>query len=133
EFLVRLLLAGHPVVYEPAAWVRHHHATDGATVRAQTEANAAGLASVVTKVVLSKAGRAGLLQRIPAALRELPRSALVSGPVRYLWSRGRARRAGGRVPRLTVGVSVPARRVPEVPLARGAVSRTDNGVATTPP
>ncbi|MCF7553364.1 glycosyltransferase family 2 protein [Pseudonocardia sp. WMMC193] len=109
EFLVRLVLGGHVVAHEPAAWVRHHHATDGEQVRALAEARAAGLAGVVTKVLLSAPGRAALLRRVPGALRstlplEMPRTALVSGPLRYLWARGRARRSGGRVPPLAVPV-----------------------------
>ena len=115
ELLVRLVVAGHGLAHEPAAWVRREHDPD------ERRDLSAGLAGILAKLLLSSPGRAALLRRVPGALRavpwELPRAALVSGPVRYLWSRGRTRRAGGRVPSAAVG----------------AGSRTHNGVASTPP
>ncbi|GAA4557979.1 glycosyltransferase [Pseudonocardia xishanensis] len=115
DLVVRLVVAGHVVVHEPAAWVRRDHDP------LERRDVAGGLAGVVTKLLLSTPGRVALLRRVPGALREVPLelsgTALVSGPLRYLWSRGRVRRAGGRVPTVAVG----------------AGSRTHNGVASTPP
>jgi GT2 family glycosyltransferase len=93
ELLVRMVLAGYPVRHEPSAWVRHHHASDE---RGRAEA----LAGIVTKVLLARAGRAALRGVRPAGLRGVRPAGLLRGPLRYLWARGRARRAGGRVPPL---------------------------------
>ncbi|MFC5950855.1 glycosyltransferase family 2 protein, partial [Pseudonocardia lutea] len=71
EFLVRLVLAGHVLAYEPAAWVRHHHRSDLAGLQEQVEGYAVGLAGFLTKVALSPRGRAAALRRSPAAVRRL--------------------------------------------------------------
>ncbi|GLL14748.1 hypothetical protein GCM10017577_58960 [Pseudonocardia halophobica] len=132
EFLVRLVLAGHVLAYEPAAWVRHHHRSDLVGLQEQVEGYAVGLAGFLTKVALSPRGRAAALRRIPAAVRRLgaiadrdagvtggaepaaPGSgrrhrALLSGPWLYLRSRRRALRSGGRVPPLVLAAVPPAR------------------------
>jgi GT2 family glycosyltransferase len=121
EFLVRLVLAGHVLGYEPSAYVWHHHRPDSAALREQVEGYAIGLAGFLTKVALSPRGRAAAFRRIPAAVRQLGRIAdreagagdampsgagrtrlrgMLAGPFVYLTARRKARRAGGRVPPL---------------------------------
>jgi hypothetical protein len=121
EFMVRLILAGHVLGYEPAAWVWHHHRTSPAALRAQLEGYAVGLGGFLMKVALDRRARAVAARRIPAAVAQLRRISereseagpampagatgvrlrgLATGPVAYLRGRRVARRAGGRVPPL---------------------------------
>jgi glycosyltransferase involved in cell wall biosynthesis len=121
EFLVRLVLAGHLLGYEPSAWVWHHHRPSAAALRAQMEGYAVGLGGFLTKVALDPRARVAAVRRLPAAVAQLrhisdressARAALPSGtgrarlrglatgPWAYLRARRAARRAGGRVPPL---------------------------------
>jgi GT2 family glycosyltransferase len=121
EFMVRLILAGHVLGYEPSAWVRHHHRTSPAALRTQLEGYAVGLGGFLMKIALDRRARAVATRRIPAAVAQLRRISereseagpampagatgvrlrgLVTGPVAYLRGRRVARRAGGRVPPL---------------------------------
>lgn len=115
EFMVRLVLAGHTLAYEPSAYVWHHHRSSGAALAGQLDGYALGLGGYLTKILLDPVGRAAALRRIPAAIAQL-RSisdretagstgshqlrALVSGPLAYLAARRAVRRAGGTVPPL---------------------------------
>jgi len=117
EFMVRLVLAGHTLAYEPSAYVWHHHRTSGAALAGQLDGYALGLGSYLTKILLDPVGRAAALRRIPAAIAQLrsisdressAESAgssgshqlrtLVSGPLAYLSGPPAVRRAGGNVP-----------------------------------
>jgi GT2 family glycosyltransferase len=134
EFLVRLILAGHVLGYEPEAWVWHHHRTNPAALRKQLEGYAVGLGGFLTKIALDRRARSVAVRRLPAAVAQLrhiagresdagagmpPGSAklrlrgLASGPWAYLRARRAARRAGGRVPPL---VAPPAPAPPSRPL-----------------
>jgi len=119
EFMVRLVLAGHTLAYEPSAYVWHHHRTSGAALAGQLDGYALGLGGYLTKILLDPVGRAAALRRIPAAIAQLrsisdretssdPAGSssshqlrtLVSGPLAYLAGRRAVRRAGGNVPPL---------------------------------
>lgn len=122
EFLVRLILAGYLLGYEPGAFVWHHHRVGSDELRTQLHGYAVGLGSFLTKIALDPRARRTALRRLPAALGALRRinarekdggegmpagngratlRGLVSGPLAYLRSRRATRRAGGRVPPLT--------------------------------
>ncbi|HXV92517.1 MAG TPA: glycosyltransferase [Pseudonocardia sp.] len=122
EFLVRLVLAGHVLAYEPSAYVWHHHRPSRDALRSQLRGYAIGLGGFLTKIALDPRGRVAAVRRLPAALAQfrrisrreteagsgLPAGArrerlrgLVVGPWAYLKARRAARRAGGRVPPLT--------------------------------
>jgi GT2 family glycosyltransferase len=122
EFMVRLVLAGHTLAYEPSAYVWHHHRGTGAALGDQLDGYAVGLGSYLTKIMLDPAGRAAALRRVPAAIAQLrsigersssPETAgsaggrrlrtLVSGPPAYLAARRAVRRAGGNIPPLVAG------------------------------
>ncbi|GEL17506.1 glycosyltransferase family 2 protein [Pseudonocardia asaccharolytica] len=119
EFMIRLVLAGHVLRYEPSAYVWHHHRPSLEELDDQLHGYAVGLGGLLTKIMVDPVGRSAALRRIPAALRrlrqiqsrevaaEVPRAsrlrrlrALVSGPVAYLRARRAVRRAGGAVPQL---------------------------------
>jgi GT2 family glycosyltransferase len=123
EFLVRLVLAGYVLGYEPSAYVWHYHRPSREALRTQIRGYAVGLGGFLTKVALDRHGRAAALRRLPAALAQLRRISaresratagdgmpagagrerlrgLALGPWAYLKSRRAARRAGGRVPPL---------------------------------
>ncbi len=141
EFLVRLVLTGHVLGYEPGAWVWHHHRPSAAALRAQLEGYAVGLGGFLTKIALDRRARLAAARRLPAAIAQLRRISaresgagsgmpagsgrarlrgLAAGPWAYLRARRAARRAGGRVPPLMPPVS-PApeqRQAPPLALAR---------------
>ncbi|WP_219416970.1 glycosyltransferase family 2 protein [Pseudonocardia nigra] len=121
EFLVRLVLAGHVIGYEPSAWVWHHHRPGADALHAQLRGYAIGLGGFLTKVALDPRARAAAARRLPAALAQLRHISeresgagagmptgtgrtrlrgLAAGPWAYLRGRRAARRAGGRVPPL---------------------------------
>ncbi len=119
EFMVRLVLAGHTLAYEPSAYVWHHHRSSGAALAGQLDGYALGLGGYLTKIMLDPIGRAAALRRIPAAIAQLRSISdretsaetagssgghqlrtLVSGPLAYLAARRAVRRAGGNVPPL---------------------------------
>jgi GT2 family glycosyltransferase len=131
EFLVRLVLAGHVLGYEPSAWVWHHHRPSPEALRAQMEGYAVGLGGFLTKVALDPRARAAAARRLPAAVAQLRRISaressagagmpagaararlrgLASGPWAYLRARRATRRQGGRVPPLA------PRRTPPAPI-----------------
>ncbi|NMH96223.1 glycosyltransferase family 2 protein [Pseudonocardia acidicola] len=122
ELLVRVVLAGHVLGYEPSAYVWHHHRPDQDALAAQMRGYAMGLAGFLTKIALDRHGRAVALRRLPAALAQLRHIAqrevdagpgmpagaglerlrgMAVGPWVYVWERRAVRRAGGRVPPLT--------------------------------
>ncbi|MFT4215672.1 MAG: glycosyltransferase [Micropruina sp.] len=109
-------LAGGTVVYWPAAIVRHHHRADQAALVEQLHGYGVGMAAVVTKRFLSSpAVAADVLRRLPGGLRLLldarsaknrgksavfpaeatraERRGYLVGPVVYLRTRRRVRRA----------------------------------------
>ncbi|MDT7710794.1 MAG: hypothetical protein QOG20_6401 [Pseudonocardiales bacterium] len=119
EFMVRLVLAGHTLAYEPSAYVWHHHRASGDALAGQLDGYALGLGGYLTKIMLDPVGRAAALRRIPAALNRLRSigdretaaestgsagshqlKTLVTGPLAYLSARRAVRRAGGTVPPL---------------------------------
>ncbi len=124
EFMVRLVLAGRVVAYDPAAYVWHHHRSSAAELQGQMRGYAMGLGAFLTKVALDR--RAGFMaaRRLPAAVAQLrsigEREAtagegmtagsagerlgwMLGGGSAYVRGRRAARRAGGIVPPLTVG------------------------------
>ena len=128
EFLVRLVLAGHVLGYEPAAYVWHHHRPTTAALRTQVRGYAVGLGSFLAKIAFDPAARAAALRRLPAALAQLRRvraraaaeggsglalmHGLVIGFRIYVNPRRAARRSGARIPPLTTptGPNEDARR-----------------------
>jgi GT2 family glycosyltransferase len=73
EFMVRLVLTGHTLTYEPSAYVWHHHRPTMAELEDQMHGYALGLGAFLTKIMLDPAGRAAALRRLPAAIRQLRR------------------------------------------------------------
>jgi GT2 family glycosyltransferase len=121
EFMIRLVLAGHTLSYEPSAYVWHHHRPSDEELSDQLDGYALGLGGFLTKIMLDPLGRAAALRRIPAALRRLRTirqretaadptgsgpspwrtlRALAAAPAAYLQGRRAVRRAGGEVPPL---------------------------------
>jgi GT2 family glycosyltransferase len=128
EFMVRLVLAGHAVSYEPGVFVWHHHRSDPDELRKQVRGYAMGLGAFLTKIALDR--RAGMmaLRRLPAAVSQMrhisereaaagvgdsstgagdPASTsserlrwMISGGSAYVRGRRAARQAGGPVPPL---------------------------------
>ena len=111
-----MLLAGYQLRYEPAAIVRHEHRRDAAQLARQVYSYGIGLSAMITKRVLaSRDERRAVVRALPAAVRyvlvsDSPKNAgktttypkrltayelvgLAYGPVAYLRSRARARRA----------------------------------------
>jgi GT2 family glycosyltransferase len=69
DVLLRLVLAGHSLVYEPAAIVWHTHRRETPALRRTMYHYGAGLSAVLTKTLLSDAARRrDLLRRIPAGV-----------------------------------------------------------------
>lgn len=113
DAFVRVLIAGHTLVYEPAAIVWHHHRDTLAGLRRQMFTYGSGFTAFLTKHLLQRSTRFVLLRRIPRGLRRMTavpqqtttdaaapgvpvRTLLltelygyVQGPVRYLRRRGR--------------------------------------------
>ncbi|OLT11130.1 hypothetical protein BJF78_27545 [Pseudonocardia sp. CNS-139] len=128
EFLVRLVLGGHVLGYEPSAWVWHHHRPSPDAARPD-----AGLRGRPRRLPdegrARPAGPGGRGQAPPGGRRAaaadrrareqrgrgLPAGAnrarirgLAAGPWAYLRARRAARRAGGRVPPLAPPAPPPA-------------------------
>lgn len=122
EFMIRLILAGHAIGYEPSALLWHHHRVDGASMREQLRGYAVGLSALLTKIALDPPARNAALRRLPAAMAQLrvisdreaeagpgmPQDTArlrvegtLRGPGAYVMARRAVRRAGGRVPALT--------------------------------
>lgn len=122
EFMVRLVLAGHVVSYDPGAYVWHHHRTSPEELHSQMRGYAMGLGAFLTKIALDpRAGRMAA-KKLPAALSQLRSigdreatagsgmsaatagerlSWMLGGGSAYVRGRRAARRAGGTVPPLT--------------------------------
>ncbi len=121
DMFIRLVLAGHVVVYEPGAVIRHTHRQDADQLAAQVRAYGSGLSAMITKHMVSDpAGRARIVRRMVPGLRHLlsassvknqrktvgyPRNltwlelrGIVEGPWLYLMSRHRI--SGRRMSRL---------------------------------
>jgi hypothetical protein len=122
EFMIRLILAGHAVGYEPSALLWHHHRVDGDSMREQLRGYAVGLSALLTKIALDRQARHAALRRLPAAVAQMrtisEREAdagegmpedtarlrvggTLRGPGAYVMARRAVRRAGGRVPALS--------------------------------
>ena len=71
EFMIRLILAGHAVGYEPGALLWHHHRVDGDSMREQLRGYAVGLSALLTKIALDKGARNAALKRLPAAFAQM--------------------------------------------------------------
>jgi len=128
EFMVRLVLAGHVVAYEPAVLVWHHHRSSSHELHVQQSGYAVGLGAFLTKIALDRRAGVMALRRVPAVVAQLrhieqresdagdgmPAASgvararwMLSGGAAYVRGRRAARRAGGRVPALTPRVGVP--------------------------
>jgi GT2 family glycosyltransferase len=117
DLFVRLLLAGHAIVYEPAAMISHRHPDNDEHLRTEVFSYGMGLAAMLTKQALD--GQAvAIARRIPAALRHLlaadsrknvrkgpsyprrldwiERAGMLAGPSAYLRSRRHERRLAAR-------------------------------------
>jgi glycosyltransferase involved in cell wall biosynthesis len=69
DVLLRLVLGGATLVYEPAAIVFHHHHRDYAALQAQVYSYGVGLSAMLTRSVLHSPRLAGqLLARLPKGL-----------------------------------------------------------------
>lgn len=79
---LELMLAGHTVVYEPAALVRHTHHREPESLRRQLHGYGAGLTAFYARLVVKHPGR------IPELLQLTPRA------LRYYFGRGSLRTAG---------------------------------------
>lgn len=122
EFMVRLVLAGRVVGYDPAPYVWHHHRTSTAALHSQMRGYAMGLGAFLAKVALDPRAATMAARRLPAALTHLHHigereatagsgvaagtagerlSWMLDGGSAYVRGRRAARRAGGTVPRLT--------------------------------
>jgi len=72
DMFIRLVLAGHVLVYEPAAVIRHTHRQDVHQLATQVRAYGSGLSAMLTKHLLSDpASRARILRRVLPGLRHL--------------------------------------------------------------
>ncbi|MFC5952459.1 glycosyltransferase family 2 protein [Pseudonocardia lutea] len=122
EFMVRLVLAGHQVGYDPGAFVWHHHRSSPEELRRQMRGYSMGLGAFLTKIALDPRAGAMAAKRLPAAVAQFrqigAREAtagegvaaggigerlawIVDGGSAYVRGRRATRRAGGRVPRLS--------------------------------
>ncbi len=122
EVLLRTVLSGHAIVYEPGALVHHFHRRDYGDLRRQVYSYGVGLTAYYLKTLLASPQlSADLVRRLPAALRYLlsPSSALnakkthdypkelerlgrrgmIRGPLAY--ARSRRRYGPHRVPRMS--------------------------------
>ena len=91
ELAVRLLLAGHTIVYEPAAMIFHRHPDATEHVRREVFCYGVGLSAMVMKQMVGGQALA-VLRRLPRALRYLldptSRKNVRKGPAydhRYDW------------------------------------------------
>jgi GT2 family glycosyltransferase len=113
DLFVRVLLAGHAIVYEPAAMLSHRHPDEDRRLRNEIFSYGVGLVAMITKQALDGQALA-IARRIPLALRHLrdpssrknvrkapeyPRSfdwieraGMLVGPFAYLRSRRHERR-----------------------------------------
>ncbi len=73
DLLVRILLAGHVIAYEPAAVSWHHHRGDFPTLRRQMFGYGCGLSAYLTKYLLNPRTGGRLILRVPAGVAHLRR------------------------------------------------------------
>jgi GT2 family glycosyltransferase len=114
DLLIRLLLAGEEIAYEPAATVWHRHPSGPGAPRRQAINYGIGLSAMLTHRWVAGGDRARMLGALPAGVaylrdsnsrrnlahgQDFPRSlvrwerlGLVGGPLAYLMSRMRSRR-----------------------------------------
>jgi hypothetical protein len=117
-----LMLAGHTVVYEPGAFVRHDHRSSWTELTTQFYGIGMGLTAFYTRLLLAEPRWLPFLVRLlPAALRErarddsqcraedpdfplelrrMQRRGMLAGPFAYLQSRRRQRRPIGQAANL---------------------------------
>jgi GT2 family glycosyltransferase len=115
DLFVRVLVAGHQLVYEPAAVIWHHHPDVAQHLRRELFSYGVGLSAMMTKQMMEGHARA-ILQRVPAGLRFvrdpasrknvrkgpaypryfdwIERAGFAAGPLAYLASRRQQRRLG---------------------------------------
>jgi GT2 family glycosyltransferase len=111
DAFLRIVLAGHTLVYEPRALVWHYHRRDLPALRRQLQGSGVGLSAVLVKLLLDRSTRADVLARAVPGVRYLlapssaknaakapgyPRSltlaelgGVASGPFVYTYSRWR--------------------------------------------
>ncbi len=73
DLLVRILLAGHVIAYEPAAVSWHHHRGDFPALRRQMFGYGCGLSAYLTKYLLNPRISGRLILRLPAGVMHLRR------------------------------------------------------------
>lgn len=73
DMFVRVLRAGSAIAYVPSALVWHHHRADDAALRRQMYGYGTGLSAFVTKLLLDRETRFGVLRRVPRGLWRLAR------------------------------------------------------------
>jgi O-antigen biosynthesis protein len=113
DLFVRVLLAGHAIVYEPAAMLSHRHPDEDRRLRSEIFGYGVGLVAMITKQALDGQALA-IARRVPLALRHLrdpesrknvrktpdyprifdwiERAGMVAGPFAYLRARRHERR-----------------------------------------
>jgi GT2 family glycosyltransferase len=113
DLFVRVLLAGHAIVYEPGAIISHRHPDNDGHLRTEIYSYGVGLAAMLTKQALDGQALA-MARRIPLAVRHLrdpgsrknvrkgpayprrfdwiERAGMLAGPLAYLRSRRHERR-----------------------------------------
>lgn len=75
DALLRVVLAGHTLVYEPAAVVWHRHRRDDADLRRLLRAYGTGLGALLVKHALADpASAAALVRRVPSGVAHLARA-----------------------------------------------------------
>ncbi len=70
DFFVRVILEGYTVVYAPSAVCWHHHRAGLADLRKQMFGYGSGLSAFLTKHLVHRKTRKGLVSRIPYGLRQ---------------------------------------------------------------
>ncbi len=71
DMFVRMLLAGHAIVYQPAAVVWHHHRADRQALLKQMFGYGTGLSAFVTKYIRGRSTRSQVLRRLPGGARKI--------------------------------------------------------------
>lgn len=69
DAFARILLAGHALVYEPAAVVWHHHRVAPDDLKRQLHGYGLGLSAYITKLLTSRATIGPVLRRVPAGVK----------------------------------------------------------------
>lgn len=73
DFMIRVVLAGGALRYEPSAYVWHHHRPSDEELDAQLSGYSRGLGGFLAKILLDSSMRGPALRRAPAALVQLTR------------------------------------------------------------